>query len=124
MSRRPRSRFERARRRDALTPWSFLRPVQRSEEDQTSFHARLRETPALRREYRSSLVMQLVILGILVLSCALLLGQSLLLVQRLERVPSLGGLAWLIPTLVAGLGLLALRRFLRVFSEFRKLGNR
>ncbi len=123
MSRRPRSRFERARRRPPLTPWSFLRPAARSEDDPDSLRARLRETPALRREYRSSLMLQMTVIGVLVLSCAVLLIQSIGLLRKLEAVPSLAALAWLIPTLVAGLGLLALRRFLRVLSEFRKLGN-
>ena len=123
MSRRSRSRFERSRRRGALTPWSFLRPAARSEEDPESLHERLRQSPALRREYRSSLVLQMAVIGVLILSCVGLLVQSVRLLDRLERVPSLAALAWLIPTLVAGLGLLALRRFLRVLSDFRKLGN-
>jgi hypothetical protein len=123
MSPRRRSRFERSRRRQALAAWSFLRPAQRTEEDRERFEDRLRETPALLREYRSSLALQMAIIGILVLSCVFLFVQSVLLLRTLESVPSLSGLVWAIPTLVAGLGLVALRRFLRVLSEFRKLGN-
>lgn len=123
MSPRKRSRFERSRRRQALAAWSFLRPAQRADEDRERFENRLRETPALLREYRSSLALQMAIVGILVLSCGFLLVQSILLLRTLESVPSLSGLAWAIPTLAAGLGLVAVRRFLRVLSEFRRLGS-
>ena len=123
MNRRPRSRFAHTRRRQALTTWSFLRPTAQSDDDEARFRKRLRDTPTLRREYRSSLGLQLLVIGILVLSCAYLLFQSIVLLRRLEAVPRLAGLAWLIPTLVAGLGLVSLRRFLRVLAEFRKLGR-
>ncbi len=97
--------------------------MSRSDDDLESYHDRLRETPALQREYRSSLILQLTIIGILVLSCAFLLFQSIRMLGALEKIPSLAALAWAIPTLVAALGLVALRRFLRVLSEFRKLGK-
>ncbi|MFQ5601412.1 MAG: hypothetical protein ACE5G2_12780 [Candidatus Krumholzibacteriia bacterium] len=60
-------------------------------------------------------------IGALLLSCLFLLVQSLVLLRSIEKVPALAGLAWLVPTFVAALGLLALRRFLRVLSEYRKL---
>ncbi|UCE03275.1 MAG: hypothetical protein JSW67_03550 [Candidatus Latescibacterota bacterium] len=120
MARRPRSRFDRARRRQALTTWSFLRP-QEPDEDRERLHERLRGMPELRREYRHSLALQLGIVGALLLSCVVLLVQSFLMLRSFEKIPSLAGLAWVVPALVAALGYLALRRFLRVLGEYRRL---
>jgi len=118
-----RRRFGRARRRQALATWSFLRPQPRAEAEREEFLERLRGMPGLRREYRSSLLLQLLVIGALLLSCIVLLVQSFWLLRRWEKAPGLGGLAWLFPAVVAALGLAALRRFRRVLGEFRRLGN-
>jgi hypothetical protein len=47
--------------------------------------------------------------------------QSLSLIHAFQEVASLSPFAWFLPVLVLALGALALRRFLRVLSEFRKL---
>lgn len=120
MARHRRSRFDRARRRQPLTTWSFMRPQGRDEDDER-LHERLRDMPELRREYRNSLALQLTIIGVLVGACAVLLVQSLLMIRDFEKLPALAGLAWIVPAIVAALGYLALRRFLRVLVEFRRL---
>jgi ABC-type Fe3+ transport system permease subunit len=122
MARRQRSRFDRARRRQALTTWSFMRPQAREAESER-LHERLQEMPELRREYRQSLALQLGIIGALVLSCVVLLVQSMLMIRSFEKVPAIAGLAWAVPAIVAAIGYLALRRFLRVLGEYRRLGG-
>jgi len=121
MSRRRPGRFGRPARRQTLPAFGFLRPLPQREEEEERLRQRLRENPSLRREYRSGLILQLVIVGGLVLACGILLVQSLGLIDSFQKVTSLSPFAWFLPVLVLGLGALALRRFLRVLGEFRKL---
>lgn len=121
MSRRRPGRFGRPARRQTLPAFGFLRPLPQRQEEEERLRQRLRENPSLRREYRSGLILQLVILGGLVLACVILLVQSLGLIDSFRKVTSLSPFAWFLPVLVLGLGALALRRFLRVLGEFRKL---
>ncbi len=114
-----RRRRERPLRRTPLPTWGFLRPTLRRD-DEEALHERLRQVPGLRREYRSGLILQLVVVGALVLSCAILLVQSFSLIGTFQKVTSLSPFAWFLPVLVAALGGMALRRFLRVVAEFRK----
>ena len=120
---RPQRRFERARRRPPLPAMGFLRPLQRRADDEALWQERLRSVPSLRREYRSGLLLQLVVLGALLLACAVLLVQSLSLISQVQKIASLSRFAWFLPALVAGLGLVALRRFLHVLGEYRRLGR-
>ena len=124
MPTRPHGRFGRARRRTPLATWSFLRPAPRAESDRDEFLENLRDQPLLRREYRSSLVFQLCIIGALVLSCAVLCIQSLWLLRHWRGPSELGTIVWLFPAVIAALGLVALRRFLRVLTDLRHLGTR
>ena len=80
----------------------------------------LREHPELQKEYRSSLVLQLGVLGALSLSCLVLVFQSIRLLQHFSTTNSFGGLAWVLPFFVGFLGLSALRRFLKVLDEYRR----
>jgi len=121
MSRRPRGRISRSTRRQPLPTFGFLRPLPRREEEEEQLRERLRDNPSLRREYRSGLILQLVVVGGLLLACTVLLVQSLTLIESFQRVASLSPFAWFLPVLVLALGALALRRFLRVLAEFRKL---
>jgi hypothetical protein len=121
MSRRPRGRIGRSTRRQALPTFGFLRPLAQREEEEDRFRQRLRENPSLRREYRSGLILQLVVVGGLLLGCTVLLVQSFTLIDAFQRISSLSPFVWFLPLLVVGLGALALRRFLRVLAEFRKL---
>lgn len=119
----PQRRFDRSRRRQPLPTLGFLRPLQRRAEDEALWQERLRTVPSLRREYRSGLILQLAVLAALVLACAVLLAQSLSLIAQVQKIATLSRFAWFLPALVAVLGLVALRRFLRVLGEYRRLGR-
>jgi hypothetical protein len=66
-------------------------------------------------------MVQLGVMGALLISCVVLLAQTFWLLRRFERIPSLAALGWVIPILIAALGLMVMRRFLRVLSEYRRL---
>lgn len=121
MNRRPRGRINRPTRRQALPAFGFLRPLPQREEEEERLRQRLLENPSLRREYRTGLILQLVVVGGLLLGCTVLLVQSLRLIDSFQKISSLSPFAWFLPVLVVGLGALALRRFLRALAEFRKL---
>jgi hypothetical protein len=115
-----RRQFERPRRRPPLPTLGFLRPLQRRADEEALWRERLREVPSLRREYRSGLLLQLLVLGALLLACLVLFVQSVGLISQVQKIATLSRFAWFLPALVAGLGLLALRRFMRVFAEYRR----
>ena len=119
MSIRPRRRPGGTPRRQPLSTFGLLRPLQRRE-DEAQWQERLQSLPALRREYRSGLLLQLAVIGALVLACAVLLVQSLSLVTSLRKIAGLSPFAWFLPALVAVLGAVALRRWLHVLAEFRR----
>ena len=85
MSRRSRGRIGRSTRRQALPAFGFLRPLAQREEEEHRFRQRLRENPSLRREYRSGLILQLVVVGGLLLGCTVLLVQSLTLIEAFQK---------------------------------------
>ncbi len=119
----PPRRLARPRRRAVIPSVGFLRPLHRRTAEDAAWRARVRQEPALRREYRSGLVLQLCVVGALVLSCVVLLVQSLGLIARFQKIAALQSFAWFLPIVIAGLGLVALRRFLRVVAELRALGR-
>jgi hypothetical protein len=65
----------------------------------------------------------MLVLAALVLACAVLLVQSLGLISQVQKIATLSRFAWFLPALVAALGAVALRRFLRVLGEYRRLGR-
>lgn len=119
----PQRRFDRSRRRQPLPSFGLLRPLQRRTDEEALWQERLRAVPSLRREYRSGLLLQMLVLAALLLACTVLLVQSLALISQVQKIASLSRFAWFLPALVAGLGLVALRRFLRVLGEYRRLGR-
>jgi len=114
-----RRRFDRMRRRQPVATWGFLRPTQRQAEDERERREHLKSNPALQREVRSSLLIQLGILGLLTASCIVLLVESLRFLTRIQLSGSGVALAWGLPLFVGFLGFAALRRFLRVLAEYR-----
>ncbi len=92
-------------------------------EDEQRSRQRLRESPHRLREYRSSLALQLGVTGVLVLSCVVLMIQVIVMLERFEEAFGITNRGWIIPVLIAALGAAALRRFLSVLAEYRKLGN-
>ena len=120
MSRRP---LQSRRRRSPATlgvSFGFLRPPRRHEEEQERFVERLRNEPELRREYRSSLIIQLTVVGALTLAVFGFLIQAIVVVRRLHQ-PAVQQMGWVLPVLVGCLGLLVLRRFLRLWADYRAL---
>lgn len=125
MTRVPHRRFTSRRARPLAglgATYGFLRPTPRQVEDQQRFRERLREDPRMRREVRTSLALQLVVVGILFLALIVLGVQSISLLKSL-RTSAVGPVAWAIPALAGMLALVVLRRFLRVLSEYRDLGR-
>jgi hypothetical protein len=115
--------FHSRRRRAPLalgSSFGFLRPSRRHEEDQEEFLQRLREEPELRREYRASLAVQLTVVGVLMLAVFGLVIQSTVVLRKL-RIPGGPNIGWLLPFLVGCLGLLVFRRFLRLWSDYRRM---
>lgn len=113
-------RFGSRRRREPLrfgTQWGFLQPPRRPAVDEDAFRARLRSDPAMNRQYRSALLVQLTLVGILFLACLTLVVQAVVMVRRIA-LPG-GSPGWVIPLGVGFLALLVLRRFLRLLSEYR-----
>jgi hypothetical protein len=96
-----------------------LRPPRRSEADEEHFQERLRNEPQLRREYRSSILVQLTVVGALFLACLALVVQALVMVRHFQ-----GSLGWMLPVGVGLLALLVLQRFLRLVSEYRRIDRR
>lgn len=116
-------RFESRRRRSALdlgASYGFLRPTRRHEEEQRRLQQRLHDEPNLRREYRTSLVVQMVVVALLFAAMLALCVQSFLLVRKLHD-PRLAPLGWMVPVLAALLGVVVGRRFLRLLSDYRGL---
>lgn len=102
--------------------YGFLRPPRRHEEDQRLFLEHVRSEPRLRREYRTSLLVQLVVVGALLVTVIGLGLQAAVLVRRL-RIPGAASLGWFVPAVVAFLALAVLRRFLRLWSDWRQMGR-
>jgi len=102
--------------------YGFLRPTRRHEEEERRFLERLREEPGLRREYRTSVLVQMVVVAVLAAAMIGLGVQSSVLLQRL-RSSAIGSIAWAIPALAGLLALVILRRFLRLLADFRRLGR-
>jgi hypothetical protein len=119
----PRRRFRSRRSRPLAgfgASFGFLRPAHRQLEDERHFRQRLRDDPRMRREVRTSLTLQLVVIGFLFAALVFLGVQSVSLLKSL-RTSAVGPVAWAIPALAGLLALVVLRRFLRVVSEFRLL---
>jgi len=76
----------------------------------------------LRREYRTSVLVQMVVVAVLAAAMIGLGVQSFVLLQRL-RASAIGPVAWGIPALAGLLALVILRRFLRLLADFRRLGR-
>jgi len=113
------------RRRGPLLPgasFGFLRPPRRHEEEQERFIERLREDATLRREYRTSLAIQLTVVGALLLAVIGLVVQAIVVLQR-TRFAAAGRIGWTLPLLVAFLASLVARRFLRLWSDYRRIGE-
>jgi hypothetical protein len=125
MSPKPRRRLTSRRSRPLAgfgATYGFLSPTPRHVEDERRFRERLREDPRMRREYRTSLVLQIVVVGILFVALVVLGVQSVSLLKAL-RTSAVGPVAWAVPALAAFLALAVLRRFLRVVSEYRRFGR-
>lgn len=117
-----RRRFQQSRRRQPLATWSFLRPLQRrDEEEERRWRQHLRANPRLLREQRQSLGVQMGVLGILSVSCGVLAFQIFGLMRRWSAATHLTHLRWALPAAVMLLGWLAARRLLRVWAEYRSL---
>jgi len=113
-------RFERLRRRQPVAQWGFLRPHNRQLEEEDRLRDHIRSHPRLEREYRSSLLLQLGILGLLLASCAILLVQSVRILTQVTLPANYAPLGWVLPVFIGLLAMTALRRFLRVLSEYRR----
>ncbi len=101
--------------------YGFLRPPRRQEEDQELFRERLRTEPELRREYRTSLAVQLTVVGALLAAVVAFVVQMIVLVRR-APVALVGNMGWTLPVLIGLLALLVLRRFLRLLADYRGMG--
>jgi hypothetical protein len=100
--------------------YGFLRPPRRHEEEQRRFLDRLRTEPELQREYRNSLVIQLVMVGILVVALLGLIVQSLFFLRGMHAAAAVRAL-WVIPAVASLLWLIALRRFLALLADYRQM---
>ena len=107
----------------SFSPYGFLRPPRRHEEEQQRFIEQLRDQPQLRREYRVSLLVQIGVVGALCVACLALVVQSAVMVHRMQ-VPALASLGWFLPACVGLLALLVLRRLLRLVADYRSLSDR
>ena len=103
--------------------YGFLRPTRRHEEEERRFQDRVRTEPELRREYRTSLLFQLAVVGVLVAAILGLVVQSFAFLRALPDASTARGL-WAIPAVAALLALLALRRFLALVAAYRRLRDR
>jgi len=112
-------RFDRMRRRQPVAQWGFLRPHNRHLDEEERLQEHIRDHPRLQREYRQSLILQLGVLGLLTGSCVVLLVQSIRILTGLTIPANYAPLAWGLPLFIGLLGMTALRRFLRVLSEYR-----
>jgi hypothetical protein len=116
-------RFDQMRRRQPVAQWGFLRPHNRQVDEEDRLRDHIREHPRLQREYRSSLVLQLVVLGLLTLSCLILLVQSFRILTSVTLPGNYASLGWALPLFIGLLGMTALRRFLKVLAELRRSGQ-
>ena len=103
--------------------YGFLRPPRRQEEDQELFLERLRNEPELRREYRTSLAVQLTVVGALFVAVVAFVVQMIVLVHRAPGA-LVGSMGWALPILIGCLALLVLRRFLRLLSDYKRMGSK
>jgi hypothetical protein len=115
-----RRRFQDARRRRPITPWRFLRPPD-SPDEARAWRDHVHSSPHLLREVRSSLAIQMGVLGTLAVSCAVLAYQVFGLMRTWRGSAAMPHLRWMVPAIAVFLGWLAVRRFLRVLAEFRSL---
>jgi hypothetical protein len=115
-----RRRFHDARRQRPIATWRFLRPPD-SPEGARAWREHVRANPRLLREVRSSLAIQMGVLGVLALSCGVLAYQVFGLMRTWRASTSMPHMRWAIPAIVLFLGWLAVRRFLRVLAEYRSL---
>jgi len=112
------------RRRQALglgASYGFLRPPSHRDADDEHFRERLRTEPEFRRQYRSTLLVQLTVVGALLVASVTLVVQAIVLVRRVAAATS--SAAWVLPVGVGILSLLVLRRFLRLVSDYRSIGR-
>jgi hypothetical protein len=100
--------------------YGFLRTTRRHEEEQRRFLDRLRTEPELRREYRTSLLIQVIIVGILVAAILGLIVQSLAFLRGLHAATAARAL-WAIPAVAALLAVIAARRFLALLANYRHM---
>ena len=115
--------FASRRRRPSVgigSNYGFLRPTRRHEEEQRRFLERLRIEPELRREYRTSLLIQLTMVGILVAALFGLAVQSFAFLRGVHSATTARAL-WGIPVVATLLGLVALRRFLALLADYRRM---
>lgn len=116
---RSESKRRRPRRSARVSPYGFLRPPRRHEEDLQQLLERAEHQPGLLRAHRASLLAQAIVVGTLLVTCIGLAVQSFLLMRRM-RTPGMETIGWLLPALVAGFALLILRRLLRIVSDYRR----
>src|SRR5262249_51363467 len=102
--------------------YGFLRPPRRHEDELENLVNRLREDAGLRREYRTSLAVQLTVVGALLVAVLGLVIETIVVVRR-ARVGFLGASGWMLPVVVGFLALLVARRFLRLWDDYRRLGD-
>ena len=103
--------------------FGFLRPARRQEEETRRFLERLRDEPELRREYRTSLALQLVVVGVLLAAMLFLVVQICLLLRSIPP-GQFGGLRWGLPALAGLLAAAIARRFLRLLANYRDMRDR
>ncbi len=103
--------------------YGFLRPPIRHEEEQQRFLERLRNEPELRREYRTSLLIQIAVVGILIAAVAGLVVQSLLFLRGVHSA-TLSRALWVIPAVASFLAVIGLRRFMALLANYRRLRDR
>lgn len=114
-----RSERKRRRRSAAPSPYGFLRPPRRHEEDLQQLLERAEREPRLLRAHRASLLAQAIVVGALLAASIGLAVQSFVLMRRM-RSPGLETIGWLLPAIVAAFALVILRRFLRIVSDYRR----
>src|SRR5262245_47561019 len=119
----PRRGFGSRRPRTPLglgTPYGFLRPPRRQEEEMRRFLERVRNEPELRREYRTSLIVQIIVVGVLLAAMLFFVVQSCLFLRSLAP-GQFGSLRWGLPALAGLLAAAVARRFLRLLADYRGL---
>jgi hypothetical protein len=100
--------------------YGFLRPSRRSEEEGRAFLERVRSEPELLREVRTSMALQLVIVGLLLAALVGLLVQSFLLIRGTPQALN-PMLRWGLPAVILMLTWMVARRFFRVLRDYQRL---